>query len=286
VNKIIKEILNKTQVKIVKELNSSDKSFVAIGEKSEIKVIVKILMSQEKIWKDKFIYETSIHNLFKEEKNTIPFNFIDVLYSSNNCFIAEYIDGKEISSDRYPNSFLSESTIKNILNLQDLISSWRCKNTDFLKVWNYQEKLEKYYIKGFLSKEEHSILSDLLLKENELEFNHGDLLLSNIMIDSNNRYIPIDWEFAGLFIPGFDLALLDTLLIKNDYARKSIEKIVYSKNMKIPFLINKVFVVMREIKIHRELPDNLSFKNERLSFLEDEWENIRQNLKYGGYNYQ
>lgn len=276
--KTISEITRKNQVEIIKELNSSDKSFVAIGTRNDIKVIVKVLISQENTWKAKFAHEILIHDLFNKE--IIPFKFAKSLFSGDNWLIIEYIQGKEILADRYPDNILSQELVRNILNLSALISSWDCKNKKILKIWGYEKKLEKYYERGFISSEEKNILNDLLPAYiKELEFNHGDLLLSNIMINSSNEYIPIDWEFAGLFIPGFDLALLHTILIKNDYARKSIEKIIYSKNMNIPFLINKVFIMIREIKIHQELPNNISFKNERLSFLEPEWENIRQKLK-------
>ncbi|MGH3814768.1 MAG: hypothetical protein ACRDUV_20370 [Pseudonocardiaceae bacterium] len=44
----------------------------------------------------------------------------------------------------------------------------------------------------------------------------------------------LDWEFTGLYLPGFDLALLHTLITVTPHARNRIDRIVTEWVLAVP----------------------------------------------------
>ncbi len=102
------------------------------------------------------------------------------------------------------------------------------------------------------------------------EFNHGDMLLKNIIKMPNEKLAFIDWEFAGLYIKGYDLALLHTIMTIDNTSQKIIEDRIKSISIEREFWLNKAIIIARELKIHAELDDSLIFKHKRISLLKKE----------------
>lgn len=85
------------------------------------------------------------------------------------------------------------------------------------------------------------------------------------------------FEFTGLFLPGFDLAMLHTLLTDTPGANEAIETLVGKAGLEVPFLVNQAMVLSRELRLHTELPDS-GFRARRLALLEPQWEAARTRL--------
>lgn len=83
------------------------------------------------------------------------------------------------------------------------------------KIFDYEERLERYYKMGYFSKIERYTISKKIKTTRKIwTFNHGDLLFKNIIHSDTKDFYFIDWEFTGLYLPGYDLAMLYTLLAK------------------------------------------------------------------------
>lgn len=87
----------------------------------------------------------------------------------------------------------------------------------------------------------------------------------------------LDWEFTDLFLPGFDLALMHTVLVGTPYALRRIEHIVADQNLAVPFAINLAIVLTREIRIHRQLPEG-PLRETRLALIDTLWSHARDRL--------
>jgi hypothetical protein len=85
------------------------------------------------------------------------------------------------------------------------------------------------------------------------------------------------FEFTGLFLPGFDVAMLHTLLPETPGAQASIEALVDEAGIEVPFLVNQAMVLSRELRLHTELPVG-EFRQRRLALLGPEWDAFRQRL--------
>ena len=108
------------------------------------------------------------------------------------------------------------------------------------------------------------------------EFNHGDLILKNVLA-TDNDLVFIDWEVAGLYLPGYDFALLWTILGCDRYARDRIIQTIEQKSLlaKLAFIINQVVIIARELKIHSQLQDQRTYIN-RVTQLNLDLNDVRQ----------
>lgn len=62
----------------------------------------------------------------------------------------------------------------------------------------------------------------------------------------------LDWEEAGWYLPGYDLAVLWSVLSGDTAARRQISQLAQSGGTlaRDAFLVNLVLVLMREIRLH------------------------------------
>ncbi|MGJ3562109.1 phosphotransferase family protein [Streptomyces sp. INA 01156] len=80
---------------------------------------------------------------------------------------------------------------------------------------------------------------------------HGDALLSNILISPSGPVL-VDWEHAGWYLPGYDLATLWAVLGNAPGARRQISQIAQSAGhaSRDAFLVNLMLVLTREIRTY------------------------------------
>lgn len=83
------------------------------------------------------------------------------------------------------------------------------------------------------------------------QFCHGDALLSNILLSPAGPVL-VDWEHAGWYLPGYDLATLWSALRDAPVARRQISQIAQSAGpaSRDAFLVNLMLVLTREIRTY------------------------------------
>ena len=73
-------------------------------------------------------------------------------------------------------------------------------------------------------------LADVARREHRrLTFAHGDLTARNVLADTDGRCVLIDWEWAGLYPPEYDLAFLWFSLVDMPGGRAQVEAAVVGK---------------------------------------------------------
>lgn len=88
----------------------------------------------------------------------------------------------------------------------------------------------------------------------------------------------VDWEQAGLYLPGFDLAMLWTLAgACTPEIRSRIDDVIDARGLNYPFAVNLAVVVTRELRIHGELAPG-PVRSLRLPLIEAAWQLDRQRL--------
>ena len=85
------------------------------------------------------------------------------------------------------------------------------------------------------------------------QFCHGDALLSNILLSPAGPVL-VDWEHAGWYLPGYDLATLWSVLGDAPVARRQISQLAQSAGpaARDAFLVNLMLVLTREIRTLRD----------------------------------
>ena len=83
------------------------------------------------------------------------------------------------------------------------------------------------------------------------QFCHGDALLSNILLSPAGPVL-VDWEHAGWYLPGYDLATLWSVLGDAPVARRQISQLAQAAGpaARDAFLVNLMLVLTREIRTY------------------------------------
>ncbi len=170
---------------------------------------VKVSKNNNELFFNNLVKELT---LYKENPKSkyLP-KLIASFHNKELCMIVlERIKGKTIGKNR--NNFrthLSEdrriAIAKSILKIKDMKIKTKLEDT-----YNREEKLEKYLEKSksyIDTKTYNQILSikDQIIKEEYTRVTaHGDLINTNILINSNNQYL-IDWEYVSIKPKYYDL---------------------------------------------------------------------------------
>jgi hypothetical protein len=88
----------------------------------------------------------------------------------------------------------------------------------------------------------------------------------------------LDWEFTGLFLPGFDLAMLSVLLAGTPGAADFVNDVVSQTGHEDAYLVNLAIVLSRERRIHLQLPRSHPLRLSRLPVIDAAWARARDRL--------
>ena len=123
---------------------------------------------------------------------------------------------------------------------------------------DYAARISRYHELGLLTDRDLGDLQKLLHglahaggRQGMGQFCHGDALLSNILLSPAGPVL-VDWEHAGWYLPGYDLATLWAVLGDAPVARRQISQLAQAAGpaARDAFLVNLMLVLTREIRTY------------------------------------
>ncbi|KIA61113.1 hypothetical protein FG87_32795 [Nocardia vulneris] len=265
-------------MQITTVLQQTDKTVLAKGTRRGRPVAVKFLRSADPFWAGKWRHELSVYQLF--DRMPAPVRVPRLVDTDNaQIMVLEWIEGTPVATDRYPAQPITDHRTEVILSCVTALNRWRPPSGAFEVIFDYPDRFRRYHALSYLTDADHVVLQRLLARTGQPDQpNHGDPLASNILLDDRDQAILLDWEFTGLFLPGFDLAMLHTHLGANTPQLKTrIDAAVAEAGIETPFVLNLAAVLTRELRIHRELPDG-PLRQTTLPVIETAWEHARQRI--------
>jgi hypothetical protein len=258
-------------------LRASDKSLLALGRRNGLPVVIKALRTDEEFWQAKFTHEIRLYQAFT--KNPPPVRVPTLVHTDgHSVLVIEHIPGHPVDAERYPEQPLPADTLDTVLDTVTAFAQWTPPPGVLAPVFHYPDRVERYHHAGFFDEDDRIALHALLEETPPpWQANHGDPLPANLLLAEPGGCVPLDFEFTGLFLPGFDLAMLHTLLARTPGAQDAVDAVVGEAGIEVPFLINQAMVLSRELRLHTELPEG-EFRARRLALLEPEWDAFRARL--------
>ncbi|MEV0041536.1 phosphotransferase, partial [Streptomyces sp. NPDC050804] len=136
------------------------------------------------------------------------------------------------------------------------INTWRPPAGLFDAPLDYASRIARYHELGLFTDRDLGDLQKLLHglaagRQGMGQFCHGDALLSNILLSPAGPVL-VDWEHAGWYLPGYDLATLWAVLGDAPAARRQISQLAQVRGPaeRDAFLVNLMLVLTREIRMY------------------------------------
>ncbi|WP_280366643.1 phosphotransferase [Nocardia wallacei] len=268
-------------VRLTEVLRRTDKTVLAAGEMNGRRVAVKCLLDRDAFWTGKWTHELRVYRQFADTPP--PLVVPTLLHADDDAglVVLEWLDGQRLDNERYPDRTLTDAESATVLSIVNTLNRWQPPADTFDVIFDYPDRFRRYHAQGFLTDSDLHALQRLLARAPEPDqLNHGDPLPSNILITGPGTATLLDWEFTGLFLPGFDLAMLYVLIgTRTDTLRAGIDDLVSDTGIDTAFVINLAAVLTRELRLHRELPDGPQ-RQSRLPVIEAVWAAARDRLHH------
>lgn len=260
--KVITSVLQELNVKSRVSLTSQD-AFIKVCHPKEKKYYKSL---QNEI----MIYENYTHFYVR-----IP----ELLYSyfdpeNQLCIIAtRKIDGQPLGTKRDAFSILPQADFSEIV-----------KNIEHIKCFPITENWDRKFDRKVKMEEYIQKVSELLdvklagqikeicrSKKNNpgLFLTHGDLIPSNIMIDCDNNFWFIDWEWATNRTKYFDIVLFTLFSDLPMNGLKKFQQIASDYTMLAEMYCDSILISLREIKNWMQVLEHSVRKNECMGYWKD-----------------
>jgi hypothetical protein len=171
-------------------------------------------------WSQPFAYELRVNQLLTRHRPPVPTPRLVGHDRKTLTLEFEAIAGERLGP-KFPVD-LTDPTVEGLLTLATALRSYRPRPR-WLRKLPIQSRLRRASQIGLLGKSEYQALQQITARtEIRWVFAHADINPSNIVI-SDDGFFLLDWEWAGLYPDGYDLAFLWFVLIDVPDARSVVE---------------------------------------------------------------
>ncbi len=244
------------EVRITGVLARTGKSVLLSGKAATRRVVVKVLTSEDPIWRRRFVHEITFYRNAGVELPPVSVPQLLRVASDGTAMLLEHISGKPLAVSRHRSKPIAAGRLNLCLEALSALASWRpgwLGSVDENSSEKLVMKAEKYAARGTLTSADVAAIVKLIGRVGrKRQVAHGDMIPTNCLFHGNQLFL-IDWEYAGLHLPAYDLAMLWVVL----HHRRDREAIAASAQATrgpraACFAINRLLLIAREIRIHLE----------------------------------
>jgi hypothetical protein len=167
--------------------------------------------------------------------------------------VLERVPGRPAALERHPANAPTPGEVRAVLGAVRALNLWQPPAGIFDTQLDYAREVARYHALGLLTDRDAGDLQLLLHGVAHLphQFCHGDALLANMLLGPTGPVL-VDWERAGWFLPGYDLAVLWAVLAGDTAARRQISQLAQAPGTlaRDSFLANLLLVLMRELRMY------------------------------------
>ena len=262
----------------VKEMLRHDgKSLLAAGHVKDQPVIIKVLAEGDPSWRHRQRHEIGVYQIFARHPPPVRVPRL-VHTDGQRIVVMERLEGATLGSGRYP-QVLTGQEVEAAAGLVGRLHDWQPLPDGFRPVFGYHDRIVRYHAAGYFTEDDRRALERLLARCGQpWQLNHGDPLPGNMLRLPSGEWALLDWEFTGLFLPGFDLAMLSVLLAGTPGAADLLEEVACRTCSEDAYLVNLAVVLSRERRIHLTLPPEHPLRQARLPGIDAAWSRARERL--------
>ena len=171
----------------------------------------------------------------------------------------EAVDGVPLGP-KFPTS-LSTAEVDQLIALALAMDAYRPRRPWFRRL-HIDRRLRLHHRSGLLSEADNEALGQLANSPAlKWHFAHGDITARNVLRDASGRSVLIDWEWAGLYPAGYELAFLWSCLVNIPAGRTKVEAAVPAR-YQAGFLLSAVLVQLLHLQMWLSRPHPLAHRHQ------------------------
>ncbi|MFE7467832.1 aminoglycoside phosphotransferase family protein [Streptomyces sp. NPDC057499] len=242
----------------VQVMRRSGRSVLLVGSTGRATAVAKCLLDHSPAWSERFRHEIAAYRAFVRHRPPVRVPRLIAADPENCTLVIERMPGRVAALTRHPSEAPPRADIRAVLGAIGRINSWRPAPGLFEVPLDYAARVARYHELGLFTDRDLGDLQKLLhglahasVRQDMWQFCHGDALLSNILLSPTGPVL-VDWEHAGWYLRGYDLATLWTVLGDAPAARRQISQLAQAAGpaARDAFLVNLMLVLTGEIRTY------------------------------------
>jgi hypothetical protein len=242
----------------VQVLRRHGRSVLVAGSVGRSAVVAKCLVDHSSAWVERFHHEIAAYRAFVRHRPPVRVPRLVAADPQECTLVIERVPGRPAAMRRHLFDTPSHADLRAVLGSVCALNHWQPPASAFEHPIDYQGRLARYHELGLLTDRDLGDLRQLLRGamrsadgrgSSRWQFCHGDALLTNVLLAPNGPAV-VDWEHAGWYLPGYDLATLWSALGDASTARRQISQLAQAGGpaARDAFLVNVMLVLTREIR--------------------------------------
>ncbi|GAA3990704.1 aminoglycoside phosphotransferase family protein [Streptomyces marokkonensis] len=242
----------------VQVLRRNGRSVLLIGTTGRSTAVAKCLLDHSPAWAERIRHEIGAYRSFVRHRPPVRVPRLIAADPDNCTLVIERMPGRVAALQRHPLEAPPRADIRAALGAICRLNAWRPPAGTFDAPLDYAARISRYHELGLLTDRDLGDLQKLMHgiahaggRQGMGQFCHGDALLSNVLMSPAGPVL-VDWEHAGWYLPGYDLATLWAVLGDAPAARRQISQLAQSAGTaaRDAFLVNLMLVLTREIRTY------------------------------------
>ena len=242
----------------VQVLRRSGRSVLIVGTTGRATAVAKCLLDHSPAWTERFRHEIAAYRAFVRHRPPVRVPRLIAADPENCTLVIERMPGRVAALTRHPAEAPPRADLRAVLGAVSQVNAWRPAAGLFDAPLDYASRIARYHELGLFTDRDLGDLQKLLHglahaggRQGMGQFCHGDALLSNILLPPTGPVL-VDWEHAGWYLPGYDLATLWAVLGDAPASRRQISQLAQTKGAaaRDAFLVNLMIVLTREIRTY------------------------------------
>ncbi|WP_415949429.1 aminoglycoside phosphotransferase family protein [Streptomyces sp. KLOTTS4A1] len=242
----------------VQVLRRSGRSVLLVGTTGRMTAVAKCLVDHSPAWAERSRHEIAAYRSFVRHRPPVRAPRLIAADPENGTLVIERMPGRVAALQRHPAEAPPRADVRAALGAICRLNAWRPPAGMFDAPLDYAARINRYHELGLLTDRDLDDLQKLLHGIAQTagggslgQFCHGDALLSNMLLSPAGPVL-VDWEHAGWYLPGYDLATLWAVLADAPVARRQISQLAQSAGpaARDAFLVNLMLVLTREIRTY------------------------------------
>ncbi|MFJ1598650.1 aminoglycoside phosphotransferase family protein [Streptomyces sp. NPDC088261] len=240
----------------VQVLRRSGRSVLLVGSTGRTTAVAKCLLDHSPVWAERFRHEIAAYRAFVRHRPPVRVPRLIAADPDNCTLVVERMPGRAAALARHPVEAPPRADVRAALGAIARLNTWRPPPGMFDAPLDYASRIARYHELGLFTDRDLGDLQKLLRglaagRQGAGQFCHGDALLSNILLSPAGPVL-VDWEHAGWYLPGYDLATLWAVLGDAPAARRQISQLAQAPGpaARDAFLVNLMLVLTREIRMY------------------------------------